>query len=722
MVECFNNNPFTTRFEPPLQTLKPLKNVHIPLLEDYSVDPGKAFWDIFPSQPLPCQISTPIDVGALSDLVNKVQNKLSVVQLNNCVNVISDLTFGADSMASPELPALDLPNSPTMQEPLIAQSFTDTLATFVSQGTMIGPLDTPPFKNFRINQLFSVVQNGKLRPILNMSAPKGASFNESIDKANMAKVQMATAHSVGQAIVKKGQGCFLSKCDQIAAYKSIPVKHSQLRLQGFRWLSKIFIEAFLIFGDAASVLRYSTFHQAILDITAAIAQPEPDSIFSCLDDAVFISSSKDENSRLLSTYRGVGGMVNMSLADDTDQDKAFSTRTNGRILGVVFDTIAMTWSLDNTKADKFSFKLQGFLESRMVTQKDLMSALGIINTITIMAKGLRFFKTPIINDLRSSYEQSPLPLSFASRVCIKNWLRVIHHLRSGLPLCEDAHPLPPVNILSFTTDAAGIKKGRAMDFRIGAGAVLTLYPHGQPLSCLRALWPIEFISNSFDSKHAFTGSKSTTLEMLATILPLFHFALALPGKHVRIETDNLAVVWAFKRGRCPKDNWASLLLEAIMFVANSIPFQPFFVHERRCSSKPADWADSLSRSDKKGLALTNQLGIPEDSGWPPALLAWMEDPWLDHNLPQKLLLDFQSKIGNSFFIQTTTFQSLSGPFINAKSPTRLFLASKQNTHQASHIWQKARISLEVTQNIAPIHLIQVKAASLFDRQLCARFK
>ena len=132
--------------------------------------------------------------------------------------------------------------------------------------------------------------------------------------------------------------------------------------------------------------------------------------------------------------------------------------------------------------------------------------------------------------------------------------------------------------------------------------------------------------------------------MLATLLPLYHFADKIVGQEVLIETDNMAVVWAFQKGRCKGDAWASLILEAIMYTANTLPFQLYVLHRNRRSNLPAKLADDLSRSDSKGLRVTTHFNIPEDSGWPPSIITWMETPRMDCSLPHDLLQDFKEKL------------------------------------------------------------------------------
>ena len=58
---------------------------------------------------------------------------------------------------------------------------------------MSGPFSTPPVPGFRSNPLGVVVKNGKIRPILNMSGPVGASFNDNMDERKVERLHMGTA-------------------------------------------------------------------------------------------------------------------------------------------------------------------------------------------------------------------------------------------------------------------------------------------------------------------------------------------------------------------------------------------------------------------------------------------------------------------------------------------------------------------------------------------------
>ena len=116
---------------------------------------------------------------------------------------------------------------------------TDTIATWVKKGFVAGPFDTPPMAGFRANPLAVVVRNGKVRPILNMSGPKGRSFNDNVDKSKLEKLHMGTAKSFGFSLKKAGKGAKFSKFDLQDAYKLMPARKEDFRRQGFCWLGKL---------------------------------------------------------------------------------------------------------------------------------------------------------------------------------------------------------------------------------------------------------------------------------------------------------------------------------------------------------------------------------------------------------------------------------------------------------------------------------------------------
>ena len=90
----------------------------------------------------------------------------------------------ADAVSEP----LFAKNAESVYEHETAVGFTDQLASFVKLGYVAGPFDRPPLENFRVNQILGVHQGGKVRPVMNLSHPKGDSFNAAIPDSAFPKV------------------------------------------------------------------------------------------------------------------------------------------------------------------------------------------------------------------------------------------------------------------------------------------------------------------------------------------------------------------------------------------------------------------------------------------------------------------------------------------------------------------------------------------------------
>jgi hypothetical protein len=69
------------------------------------------------------------------------------------------------------LPGLIEKNAPSAIEN--GKFMTDVLVTWVKKGFVAGPFVVPPMEGFRGNPLMAAVQKTKVRPILNLSSPKG---------------------------------------------------------------------------------------------------------------------------------------------------------------------------------------------------------------------------------------------------------------------------------------------------------------------------------------------------------------------------------------------------------------------------------------------------------------------------------------------------------------------------------------------------------------------
>jgi len=70
------------------------------------------------------------------------------------------------------------------------EMMTDTIAYWVKKRFDLGPFDNPPYKNMCLSPLMASKHKNKIRPILNLSAPKGNSVNDMMQDYKFRKNQL----------------------------------------------------------------------------------------------------------------------------------------------------------------------------------------------------------------------------------------------------------------------------------------------------------------------------------------------------------------------------------------------------------------------------------------------------------------------------------------------------------------------------------------------------
>ncbi len=95
-----------------------------------------------------------------------------------------------------------------------------------------------------------------MRPVLNVSEPSGFSFNDNVDKHSVERVTMDTARSVSYVLLRAGKNARMDKSDVKDAFKNVPARTDELRLQGFKVGNRYFIELRMIFGARTALAHY----------------------------------------------------------------------------------------------------------------------------------------------------------------------------------------------------------------------------------------------------------------------------------------------------------------------------------------------------------------------------------------------------------------------------------------------------------------------------------
>jgi hypothetical protein len=118
------------------------------------------------------------------------------------------------------------------------------------------------------------------------------------------------------------------------------VKVEDLRMQGFKYGGRCFVENRLSFGASTSVSNYDVTGKIILDLALAECDIPRDLVKRTIDDVPVVSpKNKDWGENFTNEYKKVCKDINIELEEDYPEfEKAFTNSTYGKVLGKFFDT------------------------------------------------------------------------------------------------------------------------------------------------------------------------------------------------------------------------------------------------------------------------------------------------------------------------------------------------------------------------------------------------
>jgi hypothetical protein len=634
--------PHPSRSEAPSPDLKWPK---IPALRDYRSVPEDSFWLNFPSRKLPLAPATTVNKPALRNLMNQAKMALTTHQYRRGLRCLGDLSRGASACQKSELPPVTVRNASSAFEN--GRMLTDKIATWIDTGFVAGPFRTAPVPGFRANPLMAVKRKGTVRPIINMSAPKGASFNENVIENQLEKVRMATAQSFGYAIRKCNKNARMSKFDKKDAYKLIPARKEDWNKQGFSWLGMNFVELQQIFGGVPSVSNFDRLGNTILTITLSQCRIPRHLVFRTLDDVPVVAPGNTNWCEEFSTvYQKVCRQTNIKLAVDCpNKDKAFTNQTEGTVLGIRFNTVKMEWSLSKDKADELICKILWAVSSDGYSLKEAQQLLGSLNDLSQMCPFVKPYRA-LANNFLSSFkgnEQLLQKFGDQAKADLMVCARVAETARAGIPIPRQP-AAPPLYSLTCYSDAAGSKFAMINGQRVSNNepgdrgvASVVLNGKGEVIGWARVFWPKFFLEQAKDDKGAYYGSKTTTLEAIGLIIPMLISPGTMAGRHLTFKVDNIAVVFGWENKVVKNDTTATILIRTLHLLSAYLGVFVHVRHEPRCSSKFSILADHLSRQSttkQEDLAI---LGHVPESTVEGALVDWLRNPVIDWELPNKML-------------------------------------------------------------------------------------
>ena len=166
------------------------------------------------------------------------------------------------------------------------------MADWVKWGVVAGPFQSPPLRKFRCNPLMAIAQKGKVRAVLNMSAPGGKSFNDAVSEPKLKKLTMSSAKDFSKQIWYLGRGACMAKSDIVDAYKLIRGHPDQWRLFGLKWLGKYFYDVTTVFGSKSAPATFDYLPETLVNITCTLTGFPKSWVHRQLDDVPVVAPAK----------------------------------------------------------------------------------------------------------------------------------------------------------------------------------------------------------------------------------------------------------------------------------------------------------------------------------------------------------------------------------------------------------------------------------------------
>ena len=360
-----------------------------------------------------------------------------------------------------------------------------------------------------------------------------------------------------------------------------------------------------------------------------------------LDDVVAVGSAGDGTvNAFYDAYRSVSDTVGVSLADESDPDKAFRASHEGKVLGITYDLERWVWRLSQDKLIPLLWMLKEVADSSQVENSLAMSLNGKINHYMWLVEDgpwQRGFLLRLQNSAKPPGQK--MKVSSLAKEQAEWWITNLRAATHESPILDprEMGSMCPLNIY---TDAAG---GNAGKLRNGIGGFCP------PGSWFYMPWSPLVRENRENTDGVKFANKMCCLEGLAVLTGLITVADRARNKEVVIHCDNSAFVASYRK-RHSSCVYAYTIAKAIHDVSKGLATVTKVVKTRRCSGPAEEAADALSKGDWP-RAWASMPHKEENPGRiPKSVLQWIQNPTADMNLGSKILSDM-SKYTKVLFLE-----------------------------------------------------------------------
>jgi len=610
-----------------------IKCPEIEALDSYEKDPGDKFWESFPKREFPKKVHTDINTSNLAKLLQERSPLLTTAERLRGAKTLDFLLNGASAHQKSELPCVTVKNAKTAVKH--GRYMTDNVASWVKAGFVAGPFDTPPCSKLRVNAMVAVEQNEKVRPCMNVSLPEGASFNDNVKLCDVEKVHMSSARQFGYALREVGRNATLSKFDMKDAYKNIPAKLEELRLQGFIWLGKFFVELKQTFGALTSVSNFDILGNTVQTLARAVSSLPKNWCQRQLDDNPVVAPASTEWCESYSEeYEKICGLLNIKLADECPKhDKAFKNVKEGKVLGIWFNSVSMEWRLPSEMAVKARSAIYEIYNSEKASLQAVQSLVGRLNDIALMCPFLTAYRRNISAMLSNAEDHNleEIVITDLAKDDLLMWWAAIEDCETGLPI-PAAPSSPNLYHKKFAVATATTSTEDGESFGTKGIGCFGSDEDGYFLFSNSYLWE----KPHFVSKDRCGASRPAIF--IGIITCIMANKEKLRNQHIVFLCENITNCWDWEKQYSKCDETSNILIRCISILSAYLGSKVHIDYKYKMS----DW-EGLSAS---GLTRRNTLVRNEKESeeymaklkLAPSFLDWMKSPHADWSLPKNLAI------------------------------------------------------------------------------------
>jgi hypothetical protein len=252
---------------------------------------------------------------------------------------------------------------------------------------------------------------------------------------------MSSAKQFSQSVLEAGRGALMSKMDMRDAYKQVPARPEDYRLQGMAWLGSYFIDTQQIFGASTAVSNFDDVGETVLQVTLNKSSITRNLVHRTLDDVACVApASESWCENFTNAYKATCQDLNIRLAEDCPRkEKAFSNSTSGTVLGIQFDTQKLQWKLADKKIDDILYDIHEFQSSGSVSLEQTEKLAGRLTHFAQMSPFLSGLKRPL-NILLAEFKEDYdilLRVGDTLKRDLDIWANAILHSKNWSPISQE---------------------------------------------------------------------------------------------------------------------------------------------------------------------------------------------------------------------------------------------------------------------------------------------